>query len=210
MIPVAGDWDGDGTDGVGYYCYNSTVCPAGTWNLRQTASAGAPDIGPFVFWTGSGSYPVVGDWDADGDDTVGVKNGSTWSLNYQNDSSLPRSRLHLRRRQRPPRRRGPRRHKLKPGRRRSPTPPPSARTAVRRHSTCAATMPTSTADRRRSSRSPSRPTARSGARLAGASSTTSPTPTTATARRHDTRHLHLYAQPGRLHCDRLVDGHLRR
>jgi hypothetical protein len=34
----------------------------------------------------------VGDWDGDGDDTVGVKTGTTpatWLLNNQNDSSGP-------------------------------------------------------------------------------------------------------------------------
>ena len=32
---------------------------------------------------------MVGDWDADGDDTVGVKNGTRWSLNNTNDASAP-------------------------------------------------------------------------------------------------------------------------
>lgn len=50
------------------------------------ASAGVPDVAPFVFWAGAGSYPVVGDWDADGDDTVGYKKGTTWSLNNDNDT----------------------------------------------------------------------------------------------------------------------------
>ena len=52
-------------------------------NLRQRGS--------FVFWSGSNaSYPVVGDWDGDGDDTVGVRNNVapfSWSLNNQNDVS---------------------------------------------------------------------------------------------------------------------------
>ncbi len=41
-----------------------------------------------MFWAGAGtsSYPVVGDWDGDGDDTVGVKAVSTWSLNNENDT----------------------------------------------------------------------------------------------------------------------------
>ena len=56
-------------------------------DLRETASSGAPDAGTFVFWTGSGSYPVVGDWDANDTDTVGVKNGVNWSSNNQNDTS---------------------------------------------------------------------------------------------------------------------------
>jgi hypothetical protein len=81
-VPIAADWDSDGTDGIGMY-----TLADGAWNLRRTASSGAADAGSFVFWTGTGSYPVVGDWDADGDDTVGVKNGVNWSLNNQNDSS---------------------------------------------------------------------------------------------------------------------------
>ncbi len=81
-VPVAGDWDGDGTDGIGVY-----TLATGQWNLRQTASTGAPDAGIFVFWSGSNaSYPVVGDWDGDGTDTVGVKAGTTWSLNNANDA----------------------------------------------------------------------------------------------------------------------------
>ena len=44
VVPVAGDWDGNGTDGIGFYCRDSATCPAGTWNLRHTASAGAADL----------------------------------------------------------------------------------------------------------------------------------------------------------------------
>jgi uncharacterized repeat protein (TIGR01451 family) len=74
-IPVVGDWDGDGIDGIGTYTYSS-----GTWNLRNTANAGAADAGNFVFTAGAGSYPVAGDWNGDGIDGVGVKLGTTWSL----------------------------------------------------------------------------------------------------------------------------------
>jgi hypothetical protein len=88
VVPVAGDWDGDGTDGIGYYCYNATVCPAGTWNLRHTATAGQPDLS-FTYNPGTNPYPVVGDWDADGTDTVGVKAGATWMLNNADDASTP-------------------------------------------------------------------------------------------------------------------------
>ncbi|MDP1850469.1 MAG: Ig-like domain-containing protein, partial [Solirubrobacteraceae bacterium] len=38
---------------------------------------------------GVGPYPVVGDWDNDLDDTVGVKAGTSWLLNNANDSSAP-------------------------------------------------------------------------------------------------------------------------
>ena len=47
------------------------VDPNGTWYLRNANSAGAPSFTPFVFGLGSWK-PVVGDWDGDGTDTVGM------------------------------------------------------------------------------------------------------------------------------------------
>ena len=78
-IPVTGDWNGDGLDGIGTYTRSTA-----TWNLRETASAGAPDIGPFVFGTPSTSYPVVGDWNFDNTETIGVKTGTAWSRRNTN------------------------------------------------------------------------------------------------------------------------------
>ena len=90
VVPVAGDWDGDGTDGIGLYCRDSVTCPAGTWILRNTADAGSIDAGSFTYNPGvAGAYPVVGDWDGDGDDSVGVRSGTTWLLNNENDPSAP-------------------------------------------------------------------------------------------------------------------------
>ncbi|HUR23846.1 MAG TPA: Ig-like domain repeat protein [Acidimicrobiales bacterium] len=87
-VPVVGDWNGDGVDGIGLY---TLMAPGtlGEWNLRNTASAGAPDL-TFVFG-GSGLYPVVGDWDGDGIDTVGYKSMSspTWSLRNTNSPGAP-------------------------------------------------------------------------------------------------------------------------
>jgi hypothetical protein len=91
VVPVAGDWDGDGSDGIGLYCRDSVTCPAGTWFLRNSATAGPADL-TFTYNPGTSPYPVVGDWDADGDDTVGVKTGTTpanWLLNNENDSGAP-------------------------------------------------------------------------------------------------------------------------
>ena len=90
VVPVAGDWNADGVDGIGYYCMSAMVCVVGSWNLRNTPDAGAADAGQFIYNPGTAPYPVVGDWDADGDDTVGVKTGTTpatWLLNNANDSS---------------------------------------------------------------------------------------------------------------------------
>ena len=87
-VPVAGDWDGDGTDGIGLY---TLMAPGtlGEWHLRNTASAGVADL-TFVFG-GSGLYPVVGDWNGDGVDTVGYKSMSsaTWSLRNSNNAGAP-------------------------------------------------------------------------------------------------------------------------
>ncbi len=74
-VPVAGDWDGDGIDGIG--TYDSAT---GTWVLKNTVGAGPPDIDPFVFWGGSGSYPVVGDFGGIGRDTPGYRVGTTWTV----------------------------------------------------------------------------------------------------------------------------------
>jgi len=72
--PVAGDWDGDGIDGIG------TVKPStGTWVLKNTVGAGSPDIGPFTFGP-AGAYPVVGDWGGNGFDTPGYRVGTTWTV----------------------------------------------------------------------------------------------------------------------------------
>ena len=57
---------------------------SGTWTLRNT-SAGGP-IAPFAFAPGASPYPVVGDWNGDGRDTVGVKSstGAGWTLSNSN------------------------------------------------------------------------------------------------------------------------------
>ena len=86
-VPLAGDWDGNGVDGIGYYMGNGAG--TGAWNLRQTASGGTPDIGPFLYEPTNPGYPVVGDWDADGDVTVGTKSGLTWQLRNSNSAGPP-------------------------------------------------------------------------------------------------------------------------
>jgi VCBS repeat-containing protein len=79
-IPVAGDWDGNGTDGIGAF-----TALTGQWVLRQTTTG--PDLPPFTYNPGVSPYAVVGDWDHDGTDTVGVRAGTAWLLNNQNDAS---------------------------------------------------------------------------------------------------------------------------
>lgn len=83
FIPVAGDWDGNGTTTIGIYD------PAtGAFFLKNSDSNGDADI---VFNFGAGGsdiVPVVGDWNGDGTDTIGIYATSTGAffLRNTNDS----------------------------------------------------------------------------------------------------------------------------
>ena len=86
-VPVAGDWDGIGPDGIGVY--NGNGAGVGTWTLRQTATTGGTNVPPFNFEAAQPGYPVVGDWDGDGFDTLGTKTGATWSLSNTHVGTPP-------------------------------------------------------------------------------------------------------------------------
>ena len=84
-IPVIGDWDGDGVDTPGYV-QNLRICnsetgscrPGGSrWYLRNSNSDGGED--EEVGFQPSGA-PVVGDWDGDGDDNIGIVTDAEWNL----------------------------------------------------------------------------------------------------------------------------------
>jgi hypothetical protein len=86
-IPVVGDWDGDGDDTAGVLQYATDVDGPMRWNLRNSNSSGAPDLS-FSYSRGR-DVPVAGDWDGDGDDTVGVFRGNkSWLLNNSNSGGL--------------------------------------------------------------------------------------------------------------------------
>jgi len=80
VVPVVGDWDGDGRDSTGaYFPWD------GTWHLRNELSAGPSD---YIFKRGrSDKIPLVGDWDGDGRDSTGTywPWDGTWHL--RNDLS---------------------------------------------------------------------------------------------------------------------------
>lgn len=80
-IPLAGDWNKDGFDSVGYFRpSNALFC------LRNSNTTGSCDIA-FQFGA-SGDRPVVGDWNEDGIDTVGVyrPNGGVFYLRDSNSA----------------------------------------------------------------------------------------------------------------------------
>ncbi|HEY2961746.1 MAG TPA: SBBP repeat-containing protein [Pyrinomonadaceae bacterium] len=64
-LPVVGDWDGNGFDGVGVFRTGNS-----TW-LLSNGFQGTIDIKPFIFGS-LGSLPIAGDWNGDGIDSVGV------------------------------------------------------------------------------------------------------------------------------------------
>jgi hypothetical protein len=84
-VPVAGDWDGDGTTAVGVYDPNTF-----TWYLRNEDSAGPPDAGQFQYG-GAGWLPVAGDWRGSGQTGVGVFDPATatWYLRNEPDAGAP-------------------------------------------------------------------------------------------------------------------------
>ena len=83
-IPIVGDWDGDGTDTPGFY--DPTLSKFHLWNLKP----GEPLDGFAVFQFGpapSTWKPIVGDWDGDGVDTVGLYNPTSGRFYLRNSNT---------------------------------------------------------------------------------------------------------------------------
>lgn len=61
-----------------------------TWYLRNSNSAGAPDVAPFAYGM-AGFVPTPGDWNGDGIDTVGAFDpaGAVWYLRDSNSPGAP-------------------------------------------------------------------------------------------------------------------------
>lgn len=82
LVPLVGDWDGDGIDTPGTY-------ESGTFKLRNV-NAGAATIGfrdvSFTFGDPRG-FPVAGDFDGDGRDDVAVYRNGTWQVRYADDGA---------------------------------------------------------------------------------------------------------------------------
>ena len=78
--PVAGDWDGNGTDTIGVY-------RNGVFYLRNSNTVGFADL-QFAFGT-PGDQPLAGDWNGDGIVTVGVYRNGVFSLRNSNSAGAP-------------------------------------------------------------------------------------------------------------------------
>jgi len=85
IYAVAGDWNGDGVDGLAIY-HPAT----NTFYLRGTASTGSPEY-RVVLPTGrgfpQGGKPVAGDFDGDGDDELGLVADGTAYLSADIESN---------------------------------------------------------------------------------------------------------------------------
>jgi hypothetical protein len=77
-IPIVGDWNGDGIDTVGVVLYDFSLSGSMTWHLRNSNTSGPADM--VVTYSHGRDVPITGDWDGDGDDTIGVVRGDTWLL----------------------------------------------------------------------------------------------------------------------------------
>lgn len=86
-VPVAGDWDNDGRDGIGFF-------RNGKWYLLNSPANGQNNPPPdaITYFGDTGDQPIAGDWDGDGKDTFGVFRASdngTWYLTNGNTGYLP-------------------------------------------------------------------------------------------------------------------------
>lgn len=66
---LAGDWNGDGIDTPGVYRQRAGVAPL--WVLSNSPNGGGALIS-FAWGNPTGDIPIVGDWNGDGSDTVGL------------------------------------------------------------------------------------------------------------------------------------------
>jgi hypothetical protein len=72
LVPLAGDWNGDGLDTPGLYDPST-----GTFYLRNANSGGSANL-TFTFGApGAGLVPLAGDWNGDGVDSIGLYNPTT-------------------------------------------------------------------------------------------------------------------------------------
>ncbi|MFC4531966.1 CHAP domain-containing protein [Sphaerisporangium dianthi] len=73
MVPIVGDWDGDGTETPS--AYDPTTA---TFHLSNSPSNGQSQYN--IKYGNRYSVPIVGDWDGDGKDNIGVRMGYSFYL----------------------------------------------------------------------------------------------------------------------------------
>ncbi|OGC48023.1 MAG: hypothetical protein A3A94_00110 [Candidatus Portnoybacteria bacterium RIFCSPLOWO2_01_FULL_43_11] len=92
-IPLSGDWDNDGIDTTGFFTPGTTC---GEECQAQGGSAEPPkfslDNGAPIEFGQAGDYPIIGDWDNNGYDNIGlfrlIRNRARFYLDTNNDGGL--------------------------------------------------------------------------------------------------------------------------
>ncbi|MFN8417723.1 MAG: S8 family serine peptidase [Anaerolineae bacterium] len=84
-VPVVGDWNGDGIDTVGFYRRGRLSDGAGAGLFWLTDSNTAPQQDYYFVLGNPGDTPIVGDWNGDGKDTVGVFRPSNGLIYIKNN-----------------------------------------------------------------------------------------------------------------------------
>ncbi len=79
VVPVVGDYDGDGDDTAGVY--DPTT---GVFFLKNTNAAGGADLAFQFGAAAAGFQPLIGDWNGNGEDTVGLYNPATGTFFLKN------------------------------------------------------------------------------------------------------------------------------
>ncbi len=93
---VIGDWDGDGFDEIGLFALDKST---GTYRFRLDRNSNGifdpgndPANDPLAFEflpnSGPGVEPVVGDWDDDGTDNIGVLSTGQWILDLDDNQVI--------------------------------------------------------------------------------------------------------------------------
>jgi hypothetical protein len=94
-FPIVGDWNGDGKDTIGVARPESGDTKLG-WYLRNSNSTGGTNV-HFTFGNPKTGFPIVGDWNGDGKDTIGVvkDEGGRLGWNLRNSNSTGGVNIHF-------------------------------------------------------------------------------------------------------------------
>jgi hypothetical protein len=86
-IGITGDWDGDGYETLGFWRPTTVQWMLSNTRIEFLSSLGLPRTHHYFAFGGRGDQPVVGDWNADGADGIGVWRGSQLTFYLRNTLS---------------------------------------------------------------------------------------------------------------------------
>src|SRR5660398_44323 len=77
--PLSGDWDNDGIDDLGMFRPQYPNSNTNSFFLDKGLTGYQAELGPYEYGN-TGDIPVIGDWDGDGVDNIGVYRPSTYEF----------------------------------------------------------------------------------------------------------------------------------